>query len=136
MSDVVDVSMESCCAYCGAESGDASEAKELHGLPPRQVLRRGLPESAPRAAQGTVQETRGRAKGRAAVHAGTGAAGGGLLPDLHIADLSAHGKSFEYVCVLREEGVPWLHLGHRKNRNDRLSLLPNARGRGQACDGA
>ncbi|EJK71918.1 hypothetical protein THAOC_06598, partial [Thalassiosira oceanica] len=52
------------------------QAQELHGLPPRQVLRRGLPEGPPQEAQEGLQATRSRAQGRAAVQAG-----GGLLPD-------------------------------------------------------
>ncbi|EJK48400.1 hypothetical protein THAOC_32803, partial [Thalassiosira oceanica] len=51
-------------------------AQELHGLPPRQVLRRGLPEGPPQAAQEGMQAACGRARGRATVQSGAGEAGG------------------------------------------------------------
>ncbi|EJK71554.1 hypothetical protein THAOC_06990, partial [Thalassiosira oceanica] len=53
------------CANCGKDSSDAVKLK--HGVPPRQVLQRGLPEGPPQAAQEGVQATRGRVEGRAAV---------------------------------------------------------------------
>ncbi|EJK49801.1 hypothetical protein THAOC_31286 [Thalassiosira oceanica] len=46
------------------------QAEELYGLPPRQVLWRGLPEGPPQAAQEGVQAACGRARGRAAVQPG------------------------------------------------------------------
>ena len=45
-------------------------SRELHGLLPRQVLRRGLPKDPPQAAQKGMQEARGRAQGREAVQSG------------------------------------------------------------------
>ncbi|EJK56428.1 hypothetical protein THAOC_23683, partial [Thalassiosira oceanica] len=65
------------------------QVEELHGLPPRQVLRRGLPEGPPQAAQEGMQAARSRAEGtegREAVQSRAREAGGGLLPDLHAAD--------------------------------------------------
>ena len=92
MSDVVDVSMESCCANCGAESGDAVKLKNCTAC--RLVKYCGV--DCQKAHRG---QHRGACKRRAAelkakdeqlyTQVGAGAAGGGLLPDLHIADPSA-----------------------------------------------
>ncbi|EJK48681.1 hypothetical protein THAOC_32499 [Thalassiosira oceanica] len=88
------------------------QAQELHGLPPCQVLWRGLPEGPPQAAQEGLQATRGRVEGRAAIWSGAGEAGvylvilrfhllhgGGLLPDLHSAHSVANARSFSFHGV-------------------------------------
>ncbi|EJK52820.1 hypothetical protein THAOC_27871, partial [Thalassiosira oceanica] len=67
------------------------QAQGLHGLPPRQVLQRGLPEGPPQAAQEGMQAACSGTQGRAAVQSGTREAGGGLLPDLYSADSATGG---------------------------------------------
>ncbi|EJK56462.1 hypothetical protein THAOC_23643, partial [Thalassiosira oceanica] len=62
------------------------QAQKLHGLPPGQVLRGGLPEGPPQAAQEDLQTTRSGAPGRATLQSGTRETGGGILPDLRSAD--------------------------------------------------
>ena len=80
-------------------------AEELHGLPPRQLLRSRLPEGPPQAAQEGMQETRCRAQGRAAVRPGAREAGGGLLPDLHSADSIANRTALTVHLLLYEESL-------------------------------
>ncbi|EJK66522.1 hypothetical protein THAOC_12557 [Thalassiosira oceanica] len=70
----------------------------LHGLPPRQVLRRGMPEGPPQAAQESVQAARGRAQGRAAVQPGAREAGEAHLPDLCSANSVTNRGSFRTPC--------------------------------------
>ena len=84
------------------------EAQELHGLPPRQILRRGLPEGPPQDPQEGLQETRGRIEGRETVQPGARETGGGLLPNMHTARTNADRKTFQRQSVLHEDGVRWL----------------------------
>ncbi|EJK68446.1 hypothetical protein THAOC_10374, partial [Thalassiosira oceanica] len=54
------------CANCGKQGSDIVKLKNCNGLPPRQVLRRGMPEGPPQAAQEGMQEACSRAQGRGA----------------------------------------------------------------------
>ncbi|EJK51542.1 hypothetical protein THAOC_29278, partial [Thalassiosira oceanica] len=92
------------------EGGSATRAapKGLHGLPPRQVLRRGLPEGPPQAAQEGLQAARGRDQGRAAVQSGPREAGAGLLPTLHSADSVTDDQVFNYERLLHEKDLQWM----------------------------
>ncbi|EJK75515.1 hypothetical protein THAOC_02759, partial [Thalassiosira oceanica] len=70
------------------------QAQELHGLLPRQVLQRGLPEGPPQAAQEGLQAAHSRARGRAVVQPGSREAGRGLLPNLRTTDFVTNGRAF------------------------------------------
>ncbi|EJK43967.1 hypothetical protein THAOC_37539, partial [Thalassiosira oceanica] len=93
------------CANCGKARERRRQAQELHGLPPRQVLQRGLPEGPPQEAQGCMQEARGRAQGRAAVQSGAREVGGGLLPPLYACNTPSTAGICDDAILLREDAV-------------------------------
>ncbi|EJK56276.1 hypothetical protein THAOC_23876, partial [Thalassiosira oceanica] len=85
------------------ERGRRRRAEELHGLPPRQVLQRGLPEGPLQVSQAGLQETRRRTEGRAVVRAGSRESGRRFLPDLRTLPIplpmSEH--SLHFVCCMK-----------------------------------
>ncbi|EJK56720.1 hypothetical protein THAOC_23342, partial [Thalassiosira oceanica] len=102
------------------------QAQELHGLPPRQVLRRGLPEGSPQAAQEGVQAARGRGQGRAAVQPGAREAGGGLLPHLHSANSARVAKKDPVAINMLGEKYYQGRLGLQKDLKKAFDLYTEA----------
>ncbi|EJK55350.1 hypothetical protein THAOC_24925 [Thalassiosira oceanica] len=98
----------------------------MHGLPPRQVLLRGLSEGASQAAQEGLQATCSRAQGRNAVQSGAGEAGEEFLSDLHSANSARVAKKDPTAIHFLGKKYFFGGLGLQKNVQKAVELYAEA----------